>query len=99
MTVYPSDIAISGKTGPRLRARFSLMTGLVTAAAHATTQDEAQKLEDGIHRLLADDPPAPLRDERLASIDATLARLDIPTEDWDVLFRLRIQAERDLLRR
>jgi hypothetical protein len=98
VTVYPSDIAISGKTEARLRARFVLMTGLVTADAHATTQAEAQKLEDRIEGLLADKPPAATRDEALAKIDATLARLDIPTEDWDILFRLRIQAERDLLR-
>lgn len=98
VTVYPSDIAISGKTEARLRARFVLMTGLVTAAAHATTQAEAQKVEDRIERLVADRPTAAARDAELKKIDATLEALDIPTEDWDILFRLRIQAERDLLR-
>lgn len=99
VTVYPSDIAISGETESRLRARFVLMTGLTTAAAHATTQAEAQKVEDRIESLLAERPSASARDDGLARIDATLARLEIPTEDWDILFRLRIQAERDLLRR
>ncbi len=98
MTVYPSDIAISGKPESRLRARFILMTGLVTAAAHATTQAEAQKLEDRIEALVADKPAPASRDAALAKIDASLAGLDIPIEDWDILFRLRIQAERDLLR-
>ena len=98
VTVYPSDIAIRGTTEARLRARFILMTGLVTAAAHATTQAEAQKLEDRIERLVAERPAPTARDEALAGIDRTLAGLDIPTEDWDTLFRLRIQAERDLLK-
>ena len=99
VTVYPSDIAISGKTEARLKARFVLMTGLVTAAAHATTQAEGQKVEDRIERLATSKPAATARDEELAKIDVMLAGLDIPTEDWDVLYRLRIQAERDLLRR
>ena len=98
VTVYPSDIAISGKAEARLRARFVLMTDLVTADAHATTQAEAQKLEDRIEKLVTAKPPRTAREEELAAIDETLAGLDIPTEDWDILFRLRIQAERDLLR-
>jgi hypothetical protein len=98
VTVYPSDIAISGTAELRLRARFVLMTGLVTAAAHATTQAEAQTVEDHIERLVAEKPAAPARDRALSRIDAKLTNLDIPTEDWDILFRMRIQAERDLLR-
>jgi hypothetical protein len=98
VTVYPSDIAISGKAEARLRARFILMTGLVTAAAHATTQAEAQKLEDRIERLLAERPATTAREAALSKIDASLTGLDIPTDDWDILFRLRIQTERDLLR-
>jgi hypothetical protein len=35
----------------------------------------------------------------VAAIDDELARLDVPTGDWDVLFRLRLQAERDVLLR
>lgn len=98
ITVYPSDIAISGKAEARLRARFVVMTGLITAAAHATTQPEAQNLEDRIERVLTDKPSGAARDKAFAEIDVALAALDIPTEDWDIVFRLRIQAERDLLR-
>ena len=98
VTVYPSDIAISGNAEARLRARFVLMTELVTADAHATTQAEAQKVEDRIEQLVTAKPSRATWDAELSAIDATLAGLDIPTEDWDILFRLRIQAERDLLR-
>ena len=73
-------------------------TELVTADAHATTQAEAQKVEDRIEQLVTAKPSRATWDAELSAIDATLAGLDIPTEDWDILFRLRIQAERDLLR-
>ena len=98
VTIYPSDIAISGADAERLRTRAVLMTRLVTAAAHATTHAESQKVEDRIEELVRSAPPAPKRDEELAALDATLARLDIPAEDWDILLRLRLQGERDLLR-
>jgi hypothetical protein len=34
----------------------------------------------------------------LASIDARLARLVVPYEEWEVLYRQRLQTERDHLR-
>ena len=98
VTIYPSDIAISGAEKKRLRARAVLMTALVTADAHSTTHAESQKVEDRIEELVRSAPPAVKRDEELAALDATLAELDIPSEDWDVLLRLRMQGERDLLR-
>ncbi len=33
----------------------------------------------------------------LAKIDATLLDLETPTEDWEILYRLRLRAERDAL--
>ena len=35
----------------------------------------------------------------LADIAGSLLTLDVPNDEWDVLYRLRLQAERDLLRR
>ncbi len=99
VTVFPSDIAISGRTEARLAARAVLMTRLVTAAAHSTTNDESQKVEDRIERLVTSRPSSAKAGDGLAAIDKTLEQLDIPAEDWDILFRLRLQAERDLLRR
>jgi len=97
--VYPSDVVISGPTAQRLQARAALMTGLARTAAHFTTSAESQRVED---RLEKASDPATARQTALAdvaAIDDELARLDVPTGDWDVLFRLRLQAERDVLRR
>jgi hypothetical protein len=99
ITVYPSDVAISGKTRARLEAREVLMTSLATAHAHLTTHAESQTFEDRIARVVAEDPPKGAAIQpAFERLDEALAELDIPTEDWDVLFRLRLQAERDLLR-
>jgi hypothetical protein len=35
--------------------------------------------------------------EAFAQIDAILLDLEVPTDEWDILYRLRLQAERDLL--
>ncbi|HEY8438726.1 MAG TPA: hypothetical protein VIK65_08960 [Candidatus Limnocylindrales bacterium] len=97
--VYPSDIVISGATGDRLRARAALMTALLESPVHFTTSAESQKVEDKIGVIVRPSTP---RLDALAEVDALdreLARLDVPSRDWDIVFRLRLQAERDLLRR
>ncbi len=97
--VYPSDVVISGPPAERIRARAALMTGLARTAAHLTRSAESQRVED---RLVQASDPGTARQTALADvaeIDDELARLDVPTGDWDVLLRLRLQAERDVLRR
>ena len=59
-------------------------------------------MEDRLKRITADarDARGPRHEEpTLAAIDRTLLALDVPNEEWDILYRLRLQAERDLLRR
>jgi hypothetical protein len=63
---------------------------------------EGQEIEDQLARLgtagsaiggrLAADARA-----RFAAIDERLMGLAVPTDEWDILFRLRLQVERDLL--
>ena len=36
--------------------------------------------------------------DELAEIDELLVGLQVPPADWDILYRLRLQAERDVLR-
>jgi hypothetical protein len=100
--VYPSDIAISGPTRERTRARAAILSRLATSSAHLTTSAEAQEVEDRIERLVRADGQArrtSRADARTAfeAIDATLLDLALPTDEWDILYRLRLQIERDLL--
>lgn len=100
--VYPSDIAISGGVKDRTRARATILSRLATTSAHLTTSAEAQGVEDRIGQLQRTEGVAgamPRADARaqFATIDADLLALAIPTDEWDILYRLRLQMERDLL--
>jgi hypothetical protein len=92
--IYPSDIAISGSTGSRTLARAAILSRLVTADVHLTTSKEAQAVEDDLRRLARSKAGSPASFDR---IDASLLDLDVPTDEWDTLYRLRLQIERDLL--
>ena len=102
--IYPMDLLISGK--PRLvaRARAAMASRLTTSAAHLTVTAEAQGVEDRLAALIrpagGEADVRPRYDDRaattLASIDETLASIDIPYEEWEILYRQRLQVERDL---
>ena len=77
---------------------------LTTSAAHLTVSAEAQAIEDRLTALAR--PPTIGPDGRRASttprrlrsteIDEVLATIEIPYEEWEVLYRQRLQVERDL---
>jgi hypothetical protein len=100
--IYPMDLLVSGKPRPVARARAAMASRLTTTAAHMTISAEAQHLEDRLGRLLrpSGGDARPRFDERaqamLASIDEELTTVDIPYEEWEVLYRQRLQVERDL---
>ena len=79
----------------------TVLAALASADAHLTTSAEL-KVEDRLKKFTAeatgDWPPRP-EPSALGAIDRTLLTLDVPDEEWDVLYRLRLQAERDALRR
>lgn len=100
--VYPSDVAISGPVRERTRSRAAIFGRFATTAAHLTTSQEAQAVEDEIEKAArsgvspnarsAGAAQAPFRE-----IDRKLLELEVPTDEWDILYRLRVQVERDLL--
>jgi len=100
--LYPSDIAISGDDLDRTRARAAILGRLATTAAHQTTSAEGQKIEDDLETLGKAGGTVGrvgVADQRAAfdAIDARIIELTVPTDEWDILYRLRIQIERDLL--
>lgn len=107
VSVYPSDIAISGQKAVVARARAAIATRLAATAAHLTTTKEAQEIEDRLH-LIADSPPqtgpagSPIVTPDIAAefeaVDRALASIDIEYDEWEVLYRVRLQVERDLLK-
>ncbi len=98
--VYPSDLMIVGRPERVRRARAALASRLTTSAARLTAAREAQELEDRIGRLgqqaRAGLGLTPVARVELRAIDAELARLDLSFDDWQVVYRERLQVERDL---
>ena len=102
--IYPMDLLISGKPGLVARARAAMASRLTTAAAHLTISAEAQAIEDRLAALAR--PPTATPDypprfddaaaAEFAAIDEQLSTLEIPYEEWEVLYRQRLQVERDL---
>ena len=100
--VYPSDVAIAGTKGLLARARAAIASKLTEAPAYLTTSAEAERVEDKI-RDIADLPIAnPVEvaavQPKLDELDAEIATLSIPFDEWETVYRERLQVERDLLR-
>jgi hypothetical protein len=100
--VYPSDVAISGPQPERGMARVAVLSRLTTTAAWLTTSAEAQGVEDllaHVHERLSTSPsvtPAMVAAE-FAEVDDKMLDLDVPDEEWDILYRMRLEVERDVL--
>jgi len=110
--LYPSDIAISGDKVRVARARAAIASRLIATAAWMTTTAEAQEVEARLERLAtarsaggepgtasASDAQSAAVDvaAELRSVDEALAVLAVPHDEWEVLYRERLQVERDLL--
>jgi MFS family permease len=99
--VYPSDIAISGKAVDQTRARAAMVSRLATTSAHLTMSAEAQKVEDQLAKLASPNGHGPRAVSKSAfeEIDRRLTELPVSTDEWDTLYRMRLQIERDVLAR
>jgi hypothetical protein len=105
--LYPSDISIGGKKVTVARARSAIATRLTATAASMTTSAEAQAVEAKLEALTAprqagSRPGTEIPDIRttqaaLKAIDDELAILTVPHDEWEILYRQRLQVERDLL--
>jgi hypothetical protein len=97
--VYPSDIAISGKPRDRTRARAAVVSRLATTSAHLTMSAEAQAFEDRLARMAGRDGASGHRRNAtsFAAVDRRLLDLQVSDDEWDVLYRMRLRLERDML--
>lgn len=101
--VYPSDVAISGTKDAVARARAAIASQLTKSPAYLTTSAESERIEDEIRRLADGTDPGPLDPielgRRLEAIDGRIARLTVPFDEWETIYRERLQVERDALSR
>ena len=97
VTIHPSDISMVGSKEGVARARAAVASRLTDTEAYMTATKEAQQIEDVLRNLhAAPDHEAAI--PALTAVDEQLARLVVPHEEWEVLYRQRLQVERDLLR-
>lgn len=96
--IYPMDVLISGRPELVARARAAIASRLTTAAAHLTVSAEAQAIEDRLTVLgrRADQGFEATAAAEFDAIDGDLSTILIPYEEWEVLYRQRLQVERDM---
>jgi hypothetical protein len=95
--LYPSDIAIAGQELLVTRARAAVASRLASTAAFLTTSAEAEAIEARLEKLARSRVGGERAGAELASIDHELATVKVPYEEWETLYRIRLQVERDLL--
>ncbi len=95
--IYPSDVAIAGRKLMVARVQAALASRLTTAEAWLTASAEGQRIEDRLSDLAERGPKPAERVAELEWIDRHLATDDLPYDEWEVLYRERLQVERDLL--
>lgn len=95
VTLHPSDVVMSGRREYVARARAAIATRMTFTAAYMTSAKESQQVEDVLRALAEGRAPG----GALAAVDERLASLTIPHDEWEVLYRQRLQVERDLRER
>jgi hypothetical protein len=98
VVLHPSDLVISGRETAAARARAIVAEHVVFTPAYLTWDKEANELEDRMRAVWSardTRPSAELR-AQLKAIAARLRELEVPYEEWEVLFREFLLLERAL---
>ena len=90
--VYPSDVALLGRTVQVSAARAAVARRLTSAGAYLTPAMESEQIEDRLAEI-AEKPRVTSAD--FAPIDDLLTSLDAPYDEWETLYRLRLQVEQE----
>jgi hypothetical protein len=104
VVLHPSDLVINGKKEDVAHARAAIAEQLSFSEAHLTWTKEGNELEDQLNDLWRRIKGTEGRSywtsaaARLQAIDRELGRLEVPFEEWEVLFRTKLLLERELLR-
>lgn len=94
VTLHPADVVMSGRREYVARARAAIATRMTFTAAYMTSAKESQQVEDVLRAIAEHRAPG----GAFAAVDERLARLTIPHDEWEVVYRQRLQVERDLRR-
>lgn len=102
--LHPSDLVISGGERDAARANAIVAEQLAFTPAYMTWSKEANEIEDRLRKVWVTlrqqaDRPGMLNRlaDRLAAVEHDLRTLELPYEEWEVLFREKLMVERGLL--
>jgi hypothetical protein len=90
--IYPSDVALLGRKELVSQARAVVARRLTFADAYLTTAKESEQIEDRLAEL-SRKPTVSAAD--FGPIDELMNSLVAPYDEWETLYRLRLQVERD----
>ena len=89
LSIYPSDLALTGEKDDVARARALVARDVPSKDAWFTTTKEAQQIEDRLAALESAPPAA--RAAMLPDIDRDLLNLTVDQDTFEVLYRRRLQ--------
>jgi hypothetical protein len=92
IVVYPTDVAMLGREKLVAAARAAVARRLITAGAYLTPTKEPEEIEDRLAEIAAK-PSVTAADFR--PIDEQLTTLVAPYDEWETLYRLRLQVEQE----
>jgi hypothetical protein len=91
--VYPSDIAMLGSKELIARSRAAIARRLTFTEAYLTTAKESQQIEDRLTEISRRRRAHPAE---FAPLDEELGSLIVPYDEWETLYRLRLQVENEV---
>ena len=97
---YATNVAILGPAEDAYRARAALERELAFRDAYLTWNEEAQSFEDDLRRIHeSTDGDVDRMRERLDEVQERIDVASLNSEEWNVLYRLRLQLEHEVARR
>lgn len=84
ITIHPMDLGLTGKAKVLARARAALVRELSFTEAYQTWTKESQQIEDALMR-------AEAGEVSVNTIARQLATIDLPFEEWEILYRILLQ--------
>jgi hypothetical protein len=90
--VYPFDVALLGRADLVSAARAAIARRLAFAEAYLTSAMESEQIEDRLREISR---KATVTTTDFEPIDEMLTTLDAPYDEWETLYRLRLQVEQE----
>ena len=97
--LHPSDMVISGRAQAASRTRALIAEHLTFTRAYLTWDAEANEIEDALRAVWqrVKEGAADGALDEVRAVEARLHALTLPYEEWEVLFRQKLQVERTAL--